>query len=142
MGGGASQSWVISASHSKATRIYMHRYTHTHTHTHTHMRTYIQTWYTYQTAEVLVNGGYAHTYIHTYTHTYMHAHTHTHMYAYIQTWYTYQTVEVLVNGGIAVMGHIGLTPQSYSTLGGFRAQGRHAKQAVELIENAKRLEGA
>jgi len=33
-----------------------------------------------------------------------------------------RTVEVLVKGGIAVMGHIGLTPQSYSTLGGFRAQ--------------------
>lgn len=53
-----------------------------------------------------------------------------------------RTVEVLVKGGIAVMGHIGLTPQSYSTLGGFRAQGRHAAQAVELIEQAKRLESA
>lgn len=53
-----------------------------------------------------------------------------------------RTVEVLVKGGIAVMGHIGLTPQSYSTLGGFRAQGRHARQAVELIEQAKRLESA
>jgi hypothetical protein len=42
-----------------------------------------------------------------------------------------RTVEVLVKGGIAVMGHIGLTPQSYSTLGGFRAQGRHARQAVQ-----------
>ena len=53
-----------------------------------------------------------------------------------------RTVEVLVNGGIAVMGHIGLTPQSYSTLGGFRAQGRHARQAVELIHQARRLETA
>jgi 3-methyl-2-oxobutanoate hydroxymethyltransferase len=53
-----------------------------------------------------------------------------------------QTCETLVRGGIAVMGHIGLTPQSYSTLGGFRAQGRHAKAAVNLIEQAKRLEGA
>ena len=39
-----------------------------------------------------------------------------------------RTVEVLVKGGVAVMGHIGLTPQSYCTLGGFRAQGRHANQ--------------
>ena len=53
-----------------------------------------------------------------------------------------RTVEVLVRGGIAVMGHIGLTPQSYSTLGGFRAQGRHARQAVELVAQAKRLESA
>eukprot|EP00283_Hemiselmis_rufescens_P007014 CAMPEP_0173422892 /NCGR_PEP_ID=MMETSP1357-20121228/3417_1 /TAXON_ID=77926 /ORGANISM="Hemiselmis rufescens, Strain PCC563" /LENGTH=408 /DNA_ID=CAMNT_0014385947 /DNA_START=254 /DNA_END=1476 /DNA_ORIENTATION=+ len=52
------------------------------------------------------------------------------------------TAEVLVKGGIAVMGHIGLTPQSYSTLGGFRAQGRHSKAAVELVESARRLEGA
>ena len=55
-----------------------------------------------------------------------------------------RTVETLVNGGIAVrdclcdslgnikkvMGHIGLTPQSYSTLGGFRAQGKHAQQVI------------
>lgn len=53
-----------------------------------------------------------------------------------------RTVETLVKGGIAVMGHIGLTPQSYSTLGGFRAQGRNAKQAVDLIRQAKLLEMA
>jgi len=53
-----------------------------------------------------------------------------------------RTVEVLTKGGIAVMGHIGLTPQSYSTLGGFRAQGRRAAQAVELVEQAQRLEDA
>uniref|UniRef100_A0A0C3UEQ4 3-methyl-2-oxobutanoate hydroxymethyltransferase n=1 Tax=Guillardia theta (strain CCMP2712) TaxID=905079 RepID=A0A0C3UEQ4_GUITC len=53
-----------------------------------------------------------------------------------------RTVETLVNGGIAVMGHIGLTPQSYSTLGGFRAQGKHAQQAVSLIEQARQLVNA
>jgi len=53
-----------------------------------------------------------------------------------------RTVETLVKGGIAVMGHIGLTPQSYSTLGGFRAQGRNANQAVDIIKQARLLEMA
>jgi 3-methyl-2-oxobutanoate hydroxymethyltransferase len=34
------------------------------------------------------------------------------------------TVAKIVQGGVAVMGHIGLTPQAISVLGGFRAQGR------------------
>jgi 3-methyl-2-oxobutanoate hydroxymethyltransferase len=33
-------------------------------------------------------------------------------------------VRKIVKGGIAVMGHVGLTPQAISVLGGFRAQGR------------------
>ena len=35
------------------------------------------------------------------------------------------TVAKIVQGGVAVMGHIGLTPQAISVLGGFRAQGRY-----------------
>ena len=34
------------------------------------------------------------------------------------------TVANIVKGGVAVMGHIGLTPQAISVIGGFRAQGR------------------
>ena len=34
------------------------------------------------------------------------------------------TVSKIVRGGVAVMGHVGLTPQAISVLGGFRAQGR------------------
>jgi 3-methyl-2-oxobutanoate hydroxymethyltransferase len=44
--------------------------------------------------------------------------------------------------GIAVMGHIGLTPQSATALGGYRAQGRTADAARELIDAAHRLEDA
>jgi 3-methyl-2-oxobutanoate hydroxymethyltransferase len=31
----------------------------------------------------------------------------------------------IVDGGVAVLGHVGLTPQAISVLGGFRAQGRY-----------------
>ncbi|RQM19676.1 hypothetical protein B5M09_002707 [Aphanomyces astaci] len=45
-------------------------------------------------------------------------------------------VRMLVQGGIAVMGHVGLRPQAISVLGGFRAQGRTAKQADQIIQDA------
>ncbi|HEU0303601.1 MAG TPA: 3-methyl-2-oxobutanoate hydroxymethyltransferase [Gaiellaceae bacterium] len=48
----------------------------------------------------------------------------------------------LVGAGIPVMGHIGLTPQSATMLGGFRAQGRSAEQASRLFEDALALEEA
>jgi 3-methyl-2-oxobutanoate hydroxymethyltransferase len=48
----------------------------------------------------------------------------------------------LVGAGIPVMGHIGLTPQSATMLGGFRAQGRTAAKAKELLEDARTLEHA
>ena len=38
------------------------------------------------------------------------------------------TVAKIVQGGVAVMGHIGLTPQAISVLGGFRAQGRSVQR--------------
>ena len=40
------------------------------------------------------------------------------------------------------MGHIGLTPQSATALGGFKAQGRTAEQAHRLIDDARALEAA
>ena len=44
--------------------------------------------------------------------------------------------------GIPVMGHLGLTPQSASALGGFRVQGRSAAQAKKIVDDAKALEDA
>ena len=43
-----------------------------------------------------------------------------------------RAVEAVVEAGIAVMGHVGLTPQAISSLGGFRPQGRTAKAAMEV----------
>ena len=51
-------------------------------------------------------------------------------------------MEALVNAGVAVMGHIGLTPQSYTSLGGYRVQGRTADEARKLLVDAKALEAA
>jgi 3-methyl-2-oxobutanoate hydroxymethyltransferase len=51
-------------------------------------------------------------------------------------------VRALVGSGIPVMGHIGLTPQSATMLGGFRAQGRTAEKATRLFEDALALERA
>jgi 3-methyl-2-oxobutanoate hydroxymethyltransferase len=51
-------------------------------------------------------------------------------------------VAALVGAGIPVMGHIGLTPQSATMLGGFRAQGKTAEKARALVEEAVALEAA
>lgn len=47
-----------------------------------------------------------------------------------------QQIKAIVDAGILVMGHIGLTPQSSGQLGGFKAQGRTAESAMELILDA------
>ena len=51
-------------------------------------------------------------------------------------------VRAIVGAGIPVMGHIGLTPQSATALGGFKAQGRTADQARRLVDDARALEAA
>jgi len=51
-------------------------------------------------------------------------------------------VERLVAAGIPVMGHIGLTPQSFHQLGGFKVQGRDAGGRERLLADALALEAA
>ncbi|MDA3787006.1 MAG: 3-methyl-2-oxobutanoate hydroxymethyltransferase [Desulfobacula sp.] len=51
-------------------------------------------------------------------------------------------IRAITDGGMLVMGHIGLTPQSSGQLGGFKAQGRTADAALELIEDAKAIQEA
>ncbi|MDP9181302.1 MAG: 3-methyl-2-oxobutanoate hydroxymethyltransferase, partial [Actinomycetota bacterium] len=50
-------------------------------------------------------------------------------------------VELLVESGVPVMGHLGLTPQSVNTLGGYRVQGR-GDDGDKLLEDALALQGA
>jgi 3-methyl-2-oxobutanoate hydroxymethyltransferase len=50
--------------------------------------------------------------------------------------------QALVGAGVPVMGHIGLTPQSATMLGGFKAQGRTAAKAYRLLEDAQALQDA
>jgi len=48
-------------------------------------------------------------------------------------------VRGIVAAGIPVMGHLGLTPQSASALGGFRVQGKGALQAKKILDDARAL---
>ncbi len=48
----------------------------------------------------------------------------------------------IVAAGIPAMGHLGLTPQSVSALGGYRVQGKGALQAKKIMDDAKALEQA
>ncbi len=51
-------------------------------------------------------------------------------------------VRAIVGAGIPVMGHLGLTPQTATMLGGFKAQGRTADQAKRLYDDALELQEA
>lgn len=51
-------------------------------------------------------------------------------------------VKALVAAGIPVMGHIGLTPQTLSALGGFKVQGNTLETAISLVEDGKALQEA
>jgi len=55
---------------------------------------------------------------------------------------TLSRVQALVGAGVPVMAHIGLTPQSATMLGGFKAQGRTAEKARRLLDDALALEAA
>jgi 3-methyl-2-oxobutanoate hydroxymethyltransferase len=55
---------------------------------------------------------------------------------------TLSRVRTLVGAGVPVMGHVGLTPQSATMLGGFKAQSRTAEGARRLLDDARALEAA
>ncbi len=49
-------------------------------------------------------------------------------------------VQALVRGGFSVMGHLGMTPQTASQLGGYRVQGRDKKHAEQILKDALLLD--
>ena len=53
-----------------------------------------------------------------------------------------ERARAIVAAGIPVMGHVGLTPQTATALGGYRSQGRTAERALAVYWDAKALEGA
>lgn len=55
---------------------------------------------------------------------------------------TVERARALVQAGIPVVGHVGLTPQTATALGGYRAQGRTAEAALAVIDDALALQAA
>jgi 3-methyl-2-oxobutanoate hydroxymethyltransferase len=53
-----------------------------------------------------------------------------------------ERTRAVVAAGIPVMGHVGLTPQSATALGGYRSQGRTAERALEVMHDALALQDA
>ncbi len=53
-----------------------------------------------------------------------------------------ELIEHIVQSGVPVMGHLGMTPQSFHQLGGFRTQGKNDQDAQKILDDAKRLEQA
>lgn len=54
----------------------------------------------------------------------------------------FDRIRAISRAGIAVMGHVGLTPQSAAALGGFKTQGRTAEAAARLLDDARAVEDA
>ncbi|MGE5341560.1 MAG: 3-methyl-2-oxobutanoate hydroxymethyltransferase [Candidatus Omnitrophota bacterium] len=52
----------------------------------------------------------------------------------------FEVIQAIVNADIPVIGHLGLTPQSIHSLGGFKMQGKRKEKADEIIEDAIELE--
>jgi 3-methyl-2-oxobutanoate hydroxymethyltransferase len=55
---------------------------------------------------------------------------------------TVSRARAIASAGVPVMGHVGLTPQTAMVLGGFKAQGRTAERARQLLDEALALEAA
>jgi 3-methyl-2-oxobutanoate hydroxymethyltransferase len=53
-----------------------------------------------------------------------------------------QRARAIVDAGIPVMGHVGLTPQTATALGGYRAQGRTGERAIQVAHDALALQEA
>jgi 3-methyl-2-oxobutanoate hydroxymethyltransferase len=53
-----------------------------------------------------------------------------------------QRARAIVDSGIPVMGHVGLTPQTATALGGYKAQGRNAERALQVARDALALQEA
>jgi 3-methyl-2-oxobutanoate hydroxymethyltransferase len=53
-----------------------------------------------------------------------------------------QRAKAIVDSGIPVMGHVGLTPQTATALGGYRSQGRTTEKALQIVEDALALQEA
>jgi 3-methyl-2-oxobutanoate hydroxymethyltransferase len=51
-----------------------------------------------------------------------------------------ERARAIVNAGIPVMGHVGLTPQTATALGGYKAQGKTAQAAIKIFEEALALQ--
>lgn len=51
-------------------------------------------------------------------------------------------IRALIDAEIPVMGHLGLTPQSVHAMGGYRVQGKEGHHAIQLLEDALRLQEA
>ena len=57
-------------------------------------------------------------------------------------WHRRYRVKAIADSNIGIMGHVGLTPQSATKLGGFKAQGRTADAAKQLFDDALALQDA
>jgi 3-methyl-2-oxobutanoate hydroxymethyltransferase len=51
-----------------------------------------------------------------------------------------ERARAIVQSGIPVMGHVGLTPQTATALGGYKAQGKNAKSAIKMLEDTLALQ--